>query len=202
MFDHHSVKHTRGGILVLLPFFPVLGLGNPVGALGMLVPLFLNFLGQLILSGTGRTEFGVERPAAPSGLNNKNGLLQPFLHIDSEGELGANLAAIHGGLISTFAKAGGQLTQPLAIRAAIIRAGQIGHPDFVTYPRSSIGIAHVLEDGCRQRILTDVVKRADRRMPLHVRLTGEDEDFQRPGGGCGGGEECGDKECGEGFHRG
>jgi hypothetical protein len=60
MFDHHSVKHTRSGILVLLPFLPVLGLGNPMGALRMLVPLFLNLLGQLILSGTRRTEFSVE----------------------------------------------------------------------------------------------------------------------------------------------
>ena len=43
-----------------LPFFPVFKFGDPVGTLGMLVPQFLNFLWQLVLPGTGRTEFGVE----------------------------------------------------------------------------------------------------------------------------------------------
>ena len=60
MLNHHPVKHTRGGILFFLPFFPVLEFGNPVGALGMLVPHFLNLLGQLVWPGTGRTEIGVE----------------------------------------------------------------------------------------------------------------------------------------------
>ena len=93
MVDHHPVKHTRSGILVLLPFFALLELGNPVGTLWMLIPHVLYLLGQLVLPGTGRTEFGVERPAAPGGLDDQDRLLQLFLHVDSESELGADFAA-------------------------------------------------------------------------------------------------------------
>ena len=60
MFDHYPVKHTRGGILLILPFFPVFEFGDPVSTLGMLIPHFLNLPGQLVLPGTGWTEFGVE----------------------------------------------------------------------------------------------------------------------------------------------
>ncbi len=48
----------------------------------------------------------------------------------------------------------------------------------VTYPWSSIGIAHLLENGCRERILADVVKRADCGMSLHIRLPCKDEYLQ------------------------
>ena len=60
MIDHHSVEHTRGGILVVLPFFPILSLGDPVSALGMLVPEFLDRFGERVSPSTWRTEFGVE----------------------------------------------------------------------------------------------------------------------------------------------
>ena len=154
-----------------------------MGTLRMFVPLILNLLGQLVLLRAGRTEFGVERSAAPGGFDDQNGLFQLFLHVDSEGELGADIAAILGGLISPCAKAGGQLAQALAIGTAIIRAGQIGHPDLVTYPWGSIGIAHFLEKGGRQRILADIVKGTDCGMALHVGLARQDEHLEWLGEG-------------------
>jgi hypothetical protein len=53
MLNHHAIKHTRGGILVFLPFLSVLEFGNAVGTLRMFVPLLLNLLGQLVWPGTG-----------------------------------------------------------------------------------------------------------------------------------------------------
>ena len=93
VLHHHPVKYTRGGVLFILPFLPLFKLGNPVSSLGVLVPHILNLLGQFVLPGTGRTELGVERPAAPGSLDNQNGLLQLFLHEDSEGELRPDLLA-------------------------------------------------------------------------------------------------------------
>jgi hypothetical protein len=148
----------------------------------MLIPHVLNLPGQLVWPGTGRAEFGVERSATPCGFDNQNRLLQFFLHENSEGELRPDIAAHLGRSISTRAKAGGQLAQALAIGTAIIRTGQIGHPDLVTYPRGSIGMAHLLEHGCGVWILAYVVERADGGVSLHVRLTCENEHLEGFGG--------------------
>ena len=147
----------------------------------MFVPLFLNLPGQYVWPGAWRTKFGVERPAAPGGLNDQDGFLQLLLHSDTEGELRPNLSSIHGGLVSASAKACGQFPQALAIRTAIVRPSQIGHPDLVAYARRSIGITHFLEQGCRGGIFADVVKGADFSMSLHVRLASQDENLERLG---------------------
>jgi hypothetical protein len=46
-----------------------------------------------------------------------------------------------------------------------------------------VGIAHLFQDGCSQRILADIVKSADCGMSLHVGLAGEDEYLERFGEG-------------------
>ena len=147
----------------------------------MFVPLILNLLGQHVWPGTGGTKLRVERPAAPGRLDNQDGFLQLLLHRGTKSELRPNLSAIPGGLVSTGAKTCGQFPQAFAIRTAVIRPGQIGHPDLVTYARRSIGIAHFLEQGCRGGIFADVVKGADFSMSLHVRLASQDENPERLG---------------------
>ena len=134
----------------------------------MPVPLLLNYLGQHVGPGAGRAEFGIERPAAPGGLDDQNGFIELFFNIDSEGELRTNIATHLGGLIPTCSKTGGQFPQPLSIGTAIVRSGQIRHPDLITDAWASIQVAHLLEKRCREWIFADIVKGADCGMPLHV----------------------------------
>ena len=137
-------------------------------ALRMPVPLLLNHLGQPIGPGAGRAEFGIERPAAPGGLDDQNVFIELFFNIDSEGELRTNIATHLGGLIPTSSKTGGQFSQPFAIGATIVRSCQIRHPYLITDAWASIRVAHLLEKRCRDWIFADIVKGADCGMSLHV----------------------------------
>ncbi len=178
MLDHHAVKTHPRRHLCPVAFFAVLKFGNTVGTLRMFIPLVLRLLGQLVRSSTGWTKLGVKRPATPSGLDDQDGLLELFLHRDTEGEFRPNLATVFSGTIAACTKACGQFPQTFAVRAAVVRPCQIRHPNLVTYARRSIRIAHLFEQRCRGWIFTDVVKRPDFRMSLHVRLASENEYLQ------------------------
>ena len=180
MIDHHSVKHTRGGIFVSLPFFPVLEFRNSVGALGILVPHLLSRLGQLVLPGTGRTEIGVQTSAAPGGLDDEDRLFEHFLTVNAERELRADLCVRR-------TESGCQCARlHKHVGVLVAAATERRNPDILADPWLALGIAHRREQRRRQRVFADVIERRSFRMPLHIGLARHDEDLQFLGSRLGG----------------
>src|SRR5262249_25970121 len=68
-------------------------------------------------------------------------------------------------------------------------------PHMIANARLPTGIAHLLEQRRRRRIVADVVERLDLRMPLHVRLAREDENLERFRGRRGNGEKRQERKC-------
>jgi hypothetical protein len=173
MLDHVAVEAARFALLLFKPLIHVLRhtmTGRAVVELLLVVVEFIRPRAR-------RAKLRVQASAAPRGLDDEHRLLQRRLHREAKSELGADLA-IRFRRIVPRAIARRELPSALAIRAAVVFAGEVGDPGVIAHTRLALLVAHHLQQRRRRRIIADVIKGLDLRMTLHVRLPGEDEDLQ------------------------
>ena len=183
----HVVDHE---VIEAAGFLRLLGLLR-LDVLALFLHLLDLRLAEHVGSGAGRAELGVQAPAAPRGLDEEDRLLERGIHGQAEGELGADLAAVLRGIGAPGAVSRGELAGALAVGVAFVMSGQVGDPGVFGDGGFSIRTAHHLEQRRGGGIVTDVVEGLDTRVALHVRLAGEDEDFERFGFHAESGEEHG-----------
>ncbi len=169
VLDHQTVIAPRFFRLVRLDFIKVLA------------PLFQVFkllLAKRVRTCRRRTEIGVNRLPAPSGLDEENRFLESLLHVDSEGELRPDLVPCFG-RVSPGTVSGGQLA--VAFPHVVPSAREIGNPHLIANDGVALPIDHFLQDWLGQGIRLHRLESADLGMTLHIGLAAKNEDFERLG---------------------
>ena len=142
--------------------------------LGVVLPLERT---QLIRPRARRAEIRVQALAAPRRLDDEHRLVERRIHREAEGELRPDLVAGLGGVQPPH--------RPIACRqfaiefeVLLVGSGQIRNPRAIAHRRLAVGTPHHFEHRRGRRVVADVIKGLDARRSFHVRLSGEDEDFE------------------------